>query len=149
SFGWTTSESGAPTSMQVQHVKFPPPDSSKLSTQRSPSQLVLYQANEAIDTSSQSLIPTRKAIRYAPGYCLCFTNKGAGGAIDTLFISSPDSGRIARPQDQSQITRYREHGTWMSLDSRAEDIGLITPPFAAAPTPAGFGNELAIQFDKP
>jgi nuclear pore complex protein Nup155 len=149
SFGWTASESGAPTSMQVQHVKFPPPDSTKLSTQRSPGQLIPYQANEAIDTSSQSLIPTRKAIRYAPGYCLCFTNKGAGGAIDTLFISSPDSGRIARPQDQSQITRYREHGTWMSLDSRAEDIGLITSPFAAAPTPAGFGNELAIQFDKP
>ncbi|KAH0565900.1 hypothetical protein GP486_000703 [Trichoglossum hirsutum] len=148
SFGWTASESGAPTSMQVQHVKFPPPDSSKLSTQRSPSQLVPYQANEAIDTSSQSLIPTRKATRYAPGYCLCFTNKHSAGAIDTLFISSPDSGRIARPQDQTQISRYREHGTWMSLDSRAEDIGLITPPFAAAPTPAGFGNELAIQFDK-
>ncbi|KAI9775046.1 MAG: hypothetical protein M1839_001598 [Geoglossum umbratile] len=145
SFGWTASESGAPTSMQVQHVKFPPPDSSKQPNQKSPSQSVLYQASDAIDTSSKSLIPSRMAVRYSPGYCLCFTNKESGGAIDTLFISSPDSGRIARPQDQSQITRYREHGTWMSLESRAEDIGLITPRFA---TPAG-GNELAIQFDKP
>src|SRR5579862_9628802 len=51
SFGWTTSESGAPTSMQVQHVKFPPPDSSKQPSQKSPSQSALYQANEAIDTS--------------------------------------------------------------------------------------------------
>jgi nuclear pore complex protein Nup155 len=38
---------------------------------------------------------------------------------------------------------------WLTLGSRAEDIGLCSPPAYATKTPAGFGNELAVQFEKP
>ena len=37
----------------------------------------------------------------------------------------------------------------MELGSNVEDIGCVTPQFAAAQTPEGFANELATQFDVP
>ena len=38
---------------------------------------------------------------------------------------------------------------WPDLSSRAEDIGLASSPFSATTSPAGFGNELAVQYDEP
>ena len=151
SYGWSASDSSsAPNSMQVQHIKFPPPDFVNNQTkQQSSTQMTNYQGNSGINTSSKSLKPTRTAHRFAPGYFFCFAPKDPQGVTDTLFISAPDSGRIARPQDSSQLTRYAEFGIWMGLGSRAEDIGLVSPPFSAASSPLGFGNELAIQYDRP
>ncbi|UKZ82578.1 hypothetical protein TrVFT333_010370 [Trichoderma virens FT-333] len=45
--------------------------------------------------------------------------------------------------------RYFEQASWIDIGSRAEAVGLITKPFAAASQPIGFGNELAVQFDEP
>jgi nuclear pore complex protein Nup155 len=141
---WSMSESSAaPTSMQVQHVKFPPPapDSAPAPRQSSSS----FQSVPLIDTQSRSLTPTRLAIRYAPGYFLDFV---PNNSVDRLFISSPDSGRIALPQEASQLTRYYETGLWMELESRTEDVGLISPEFSARAAPIGFGNEPTTQFDR-
>lgn len=66
-----------------------------------------------------------------------------------LFISAPDVGRIAHPQDSSQNNKFPEYATWVNVNGRVQDIGLASRPFAAASTPRGFGNELAVQFDQP
>lgn len=141
--------SNAPTSMQVQHVKFPPPDTSvpQPQGQQSTSNSVTAYANTSSrNMSSKALSPTRTAVRYAPGYFLCFVSPRP--ETDMLFVSGPDSGRIARPQDIPGSSRYAELGMWLNLGSRAEDIGLASAPFAAAQNPIGFGNELAVQYDR-
>ncbi|KAL8662879.1 MAG: hypothetical protein Q9202_004301 [Teloschistes flavicans] len=151
SYGYYSSSSSAPTSMQVQHVKFPPADnSSSQPYQASTStQMTTYSNNPTINTSSRALFPTRTAIRYAPGYFLAFVVRDPQAGTDLLFLSGPDTARIAKPQDQPRLTKYTELALWLNLGSRAEDIGLATGPFSAGPNPVGFGNELAVQFDKP
>jgi len=152
SYSWSSSDSSsAPNSMQVQHIKFPPPEfvNNQFQHHQSSTQMTTYQGGSGINTSSKALKPTRNAYRFAPGYFLCFAPKDPQAVTDMLFISAPDSGRIARPQDPSQLTRYAEYGIWMGLGSRAEDVGLVSPPFSAASSPLGFGNELAVQYDRP
>ena len=151
SYGWSITESSnAPTSMQVQHVKFPPADpvAPQTSQHQGSMQVATYTGNPGINTSSKALRPTRTANRYPPGYFFCFVSKDPQVATDTLFISAPDSGRIARPQEPAQLSRFAELGIWLDLGSRVEDIGLVSPSFSAAPSPTGFGNELAVQYDR-
>lgn len=146
SHGWSiTDSSNAPSSMQVQHVKFPP---AEISPQRGSSRTEKQISNQSVQTSSRTLVPTRTAVRYPPGYFFCFVSNDPQGGTDSLFISGPDSGRIARSQESSQLSKYAELGLWLNLGSRAEDIGLVSAPFFAAPSPTGFGNELAVQYDK-
>ena len=147
SYSWGSSDTGgAPTSMQIQHVRFPPPETGmKRAPQNGSSQMISFQSPAQTDVNSKSLLPTRGAKRFPPGYFFCFTSKEG----DPVFLSSPDTGRIARRPDPSQAIRYYEYGQWLELESFPEDVGLMSIPFSAAPTPAGFGNELAIQFDKP
>ncbi|KAK5165633.1 hypothetical protein LTR16_012062, partial [Cryomyces antarcticus] len=64
-------------------------------------------------------------------------------------MSAPDSGRIKGPQEVSSATKFAESAMWNLLGGNVEDVGLVTPPFAASASPLGFGNELAVQFDQP
>ncbi|KAK2928373.1 hypothetical protein FoTM2_011235 [Fusarium oxysporum f. sp. vasinfectum] len=83
-----------------------------------------YPGGETItDFESTSLSYSRQGARFAPGYFLDFN-------------TSPTSP-----------FKYHESASWIDIGSRAEAVGLITKPFAAAPQPLGFGNELAVQFD--
>lgn len=152
SSGWGTStdSSKPPSSMLVQHVKYPPSDSSmtRSSPPQGSTQVVGYGTNTSLNSSSRALSPTRSAIRYSPGYFFCFVANDSQ-ATDALFISAPDAGRIAQNSDPNRQSRYTELGTWLNLGSRAEDIGLVSAPFSAASDPTGFGNELAVQYDKP
>ena len=150
SFGWYSSSSNAPSSMQVQHVKFPPGNLAPQQSQPSNStQVAPYSNTTTTITNSKALVSTRTTFRYAPGYFLNFVVKDPQSGTDLLFLSGPDAARIAHPQDPSRVSRYAELGLWLSLGSRAEDVGLVSAPFAAALSPTGFGNELAVQFDKP
>lgn len=150
SYGWpVTDSSDAPNNMQVQHVKFPPPESSlprKLSQQGSTS--VQTQSAQGINNSSKALIPTRSAVRFPPGYFFGFVSNDPQGKTDMLFISCPDSGRLSRSQETPGSSKFVELGIWFNLGSCAEDIGLVTAPFSATSSPIGFGNELAVQYDK-
>jgi nuclear pore complex protein Nup155 len=151
SYGWSnTDSSNAPSSMQVQHVKFPPPEppSSDSAGQQALASRKRRGSPPSINTSSKALSPTRTAVRYPPGYFFALVSKDPQGVTDTLFVSGPDSGRIAYPQDSARSSRYAELGIWFNLGSRAEDIGPASTPFFAASSPAGFGNELAVQYDK-
>ncbi|KAI9728065.1 MAG: hypothetical protein M1834_007781 [Cirrosporium novae-zelandiae] len=127
-YGWSILDSSsAPTSMQVQHIKYPP----------------------VMAGGSNMAVATRLADRFPPGYFLCFTNQAPGAVTDSVFLSSPDTGRIAASSQNLQAERFPESAIWLSLESRAEDIGLESGSFAAGNMPIGFGNELAVQFDKP
>ncbi|KAJ5216574.1 non-repetitive nucleoporin [Penicillium cinerascens] len=144
SYSWAPSQNGTnpPTSMQAQHIKTPPIDNAANAsmTQQFPMAAIKYPIH--------SLAPTRMASRFPPGYFFCFTCKDATQKADTLFVSSPDPGLLARPaREQGVLSKSDESGIWLSLGGRAEDIGLCSPP--PPTTSAGFGNELAIQFDHP
>ena len=138
---------GAPQSMQVQHIKFPP----QVTQPPPPPPGQLYTQVQATDVSSTALALTKKGLRYPPGFFVCFVCKADRPDRDALFLSGPDTGRIAlQARDLSaQATKYYEQGNWLDLNSIMEDIGLVTKPFAASSQPLGFGNELAVQFDEP
>ena len=149
----TAGPSRPPNSMIVQHVRFPPADVTK-STPIQPQisgQIAPYGNGASLNTQSKVLVPTRKAERYAPGYCFCFTPRDDGQKVaDLVLISAQDTGRIARPQqDSSRPVRYPELGLWLQLGARAEAVGLVSAPFSAARQPSGFANELAVQYDQP
>ncbi|KAJ5641781.1 hypothetical protein N7490_005781 [Penicillium lividum] len=141
SYSWSPVPNGtnAPTSMQAQHVKTPPVDA--------PADFGLPRFQQpGGKLAIQTLSPTRMAARFPPGYFFCFASKDPAHKVDTLFISSPDSGRVSRAQDNVLTGKTGESAIWMSLGGRAEAIGLCSPP---PPSSTGFGNELAIQFDHP
>ncbi|KAL8918572.1 MAG: hypothetical protein Q9208_007284 [Pyrenodesmia sp. 3 TL-2023] len=150
-YGASPNSSTAPTSMQVQHVKFPPAGTSSPQQNQSSqsTQLTQYSNAPAINTSSRALDPSRTVVRYAPGYFLVFVVKDQQAGLDHLFVSAPDTGRIAQPQLQQNPIKYPELALWLNLGSRAEDVGLASAEFSASLGPVGFGNELAVQFDKP
>lgn len=132
----------APQSMQVQFIKFPPPQNP--TGQKEPGNY-LTTGDSVTDMKSESLTPSRAGVRYPPGYFLDFVSKG--NDRDVLFVSAPETGRINAVSHPSAL-EYYEHGNWVELGSRVEAVGLVTKAFAAAKKPVGFGNELAVQFDE-
>ncbi|KAG5951413.1 hypothetical protein E4U53_003149 [Claviceps sorghi] len=135
----------APQSMQVQFIKFPPSQNPRRSGQLAQSGQV---GESVVDLESTMLLPSRQGTRFAPGFFLDFVSSGNDANMDALFVSGPETGRIKRVSPTVPL-RYFEQASWIDIGSRAEAVGLITQPFAAAPQPLGFGNELAVQFDEP
>lgn len=129
----------APQSMQVQFIKFPPTQNARTSSGT---------GETVVDFGSQMLTPSRHGARFPPGYFLDFVTKESNRNDDVLFIVGPDAARIKKTEPTTPLKHF-EHGSWIEIGSRAEAVGLITKPFAAAPQPIGFGNELAVQFDEP
>ncbi|KAI0198004.1 Non-repetitive/WGA-negative nucleoporin C-terminal-domain-containing protein [Astrocystis sublimbata] len=137
--------SRAPQSMQLQSIKFPPPTEANPRRSRADP---FNGLNEPISIQSRTLETSRRGIRFPPGYFLDFVRKSDRPEVDVLFMSAPDSGRI-KNASRTQAPRFYEQANWVELNSKAEDIGLVTKPFAATNQPLGFGNELAVQFDNP
>ncbi|GAO18956.1 hypothetical protein UVI_02059370 [Ustilaginoidea virens] len=135
----------APQSMQVQFIKFPPSQNARRSRQSAPSD---PPGESVVDLESTMLLPSRHGVRFAPGFFLDFVGSGNDANADTLFVSGPETGRIKRVSPTAPL-RYFEQASWIDIGSRAEAVGLVTKPFAAASQPLGFGNELAVQFDEP
>jgi nuclear pore complex protein Nup155 len=138
------SDGNVPSSMQVQHIKFPP-QTWQVDGQSGPSQNT---TNGALDTQSMmGLNPTALSTRFSPGFNFSFINRDEQN--QTLFISAPDSGRLGRTPEAGSASKFFESGQFIPLGAVAEDIGRVSPPFAASNAPAGFGNEMAVQFDQP
>lgn len=140
---WSTTKSGASISMQAQHVKIPP-----ITSNPGPSSTMGTDPSTSIHQPIKTLTTTRLAVRYSPGYFFCFTTRDANSPTDQLFISAPDAGRLSRPPEAGQPSRTSECAIWLSLGSRAEDIGLAVPYSPPTSNPIGYGNDLAVQFDK-
>lgn len=136
----------APQSMQVQFIKFPPSaNPRRISQLAQPGQ---PGSESVVDLESVMLLGSRQGARFAPGFFLDFVSSTSDANVDTLFVSGPETGRIKRTSPTTPL-RYFEQASWIDIGSRAEAVGLITKPFAAAQQPLGFGNELAVQFDEP
>lgn len=138
--GYRYSSSGdAPTSMQVQHIRFPP----------SLDQSRRQENEQAVDVASNVLSPTKLGARFAPGYFFCIVPNRQTVAGEELFVSVPDTGRIAKQSRDNTPLRYYESSAWFTLPDQTIAVGLVSAYFAATRTPQGFGNELAVQFDNP
>lgn len=143
---WDSSRTGGLLSMQAQHVKLPPRAGNSVALTVQDNGQPQFNLNQPIKT----LEHTRLAMRYSPGYFFCLNPSPANKEYDQLFVSSPDAARLARPAEAGQPNRTAESGIWLSLGgSRAEDIGVVVPYSAPTSTPVGYGNDLAVQFDKP
>ncbi|KAJ9629260.1 hypothetical protein H2204_008900 [Knufia peltigerae] len=142
---WSASGAIGSITMQAQHVKTPPvtsaPGLSLASVSTDPS--------SSVHVPIKTLTMTRLAARYSPGYFFGFVARDANAQVDQLFVSAPDAGRLIRPAEAGQPGRSTETAIWLSLGSRAEDIGLVVPYSPPISNPAGYGNDLAVQFDKP
>ncbi|KAJ2896914.1 putative non-repetitive/WGA-negative nucleoporin [Zalerion maritima] len=138
------SSTAAPQSMQVQFIKFPPSLKPRQPS-RPTTQLLQNGTDAAVDINSPALTTSRSGARFAPGYFLDFVKQN--NDEDMLFVSAPETGRIKLESSPPTALKYYEHGCWIDIKSKAEDIGLVGKPFAANNQPQGFGNELAVQFD--
>ncbi|KAG9252658.1 nucleoporin Nup157/170 [Emericellopsis atlantica] len=130
---YSTSTNLAPQSMQVQFIKLPCESNARFTNLGGQQGIVLK--------------PSRKGSRFPPGYFLDFVDNNPD-QNDLLFLSTPETGKIKNPVSAASTIKYPEAANWLEIGSRVEAVGLITKPFAAAPQPLGFGNELAVQFDE-
>lgn len=146
-----------PTSMQVLHIRFPPADpNAGPAAPPQPSNTVTSYNQPApvgpgaFDSTSRFLDQTLMSYRFPPGYFLAFQQDPDDATKDRVFCTAPDSGRLKNPQDPSQLnTRFAEFGQWIKLNGNMTQVSLMTNEFAASNGPAGFGNEMAVQFDLP
>ncbi|QIX00710.1 hypothetical protein AMS68_006227 [Peltaster fructicola] len=135
-----------PTQMAITHVRLPPRDpASPPVSQQQPGQPA--NVNEP---ASQYLIGTSDACRVPPGYSIVIVKSGDRSDQDRAFLVAIDSARLKNLQDTSTLTsRFVEQGQWLALSSMFLELAVMTGSVSAAPTPTGFGNELAVQFDQP
>ena len=147
-----SSSSDGVISLGVCHVRFPPstdPADSVSNAVAVPGQQYQNQAQsyQSGVNSSKALIRTTGSYRFSPGYFTCFVDKGVRGEAQ-VFLSAPDTGRIALTQDGSPSSKFPETAQWMTVDMPL-DVGLTHGSYAASSSPRGFGNELAVQYDQP
>jgi nuclear pore complex protein Nup155 len=150
-YGYHSDPTVAPSSMQVRHIRFPPEDqdTQRPSMQTPTYQLQPYQASAPVGFDSKYLTMTQHARRYAPGSTFFFVKKTTDTIGHTLFLAAPNMGQSGSQSTLSQTPRYKEDAQLLDLGGFFQDMGLVTEPFAASNRPVGFGNELAVQFDKP
>ncbi|KAL1590668.1 hypothetical protein WHR41_00751 [Cladosporium halotolerans] len=156
-YGFQADIQNGPTSMQILHIRFPPsdPDAAPAaipqhSTSLSPYNQPAPAGQGAPDTTSRYLDPTLMSYRFSPGYFLAFGPDPDSEGKDRVFCAAPDSARLKNPQDPSQMhTRFAEFGQWLRLNGTMTQVALMTDEFKANTSPAGFGNEMAVQFDLP
>ncbi|PSN69473.1 nucleoporin Nup157/170 [Corynespora cassiicola Philippines] len=145
--GWKTDAMSPPSSMQVRHIRFPPLDGeTALAEQTTSTQIQQYQGAPLVGFGSKFLTRTESACRYAPGSFFAFVRKRDDDRFHTLFMSAPHTGLLGQ---RHEAPRFSETGQIMDLRSDVLDVGRVSEPFAASSGPTGFGNELALQFDKP
>lgn len=144
--GWADSNN-APNSIAVRHIRFPPSEPRRDDTQAPTStstQLQPFQGAPTLGHDSQFLVQTIVGFRYAPGTFFSVVQSPSGD--HKIFASAANSGNFVSPQE---APRYSETGQVFALTGQLQDVGEVTAPFSARDQPTGFGNELAVQFDKP
>ena len=154
-YGYPADAQNPPSSMQILHIRFPPKDPSA-PTSASPSQsqpAIMQYGNPAsnVDNHSRLLTPTTHAYRVPPGYFMAFMKDETKVKRDKVFCSAPDSARLKNPHDTSQLNqRFAEFGMFIDLPGELMQVIATTPSEnGATGVPLGFGNELALQFDRP
>jgi nuclear pore complex protein Nup155 len=142
----SSSKVTAPQNMQVQFIKFPPPENSRGQRLADGGQA----AEASTDLRSRLLEITIRGQRFAPGFFVDVVRKDGRPDADLLFFSAPDAGKIKHASPLSALKLF-EQANWVDdgTSERVLDVTLASAPFAASDRPLGFGNELAVQFDRP
>ncbi|KAK0266341.1 hypothetical protein B0A54_04829 [Friedmanniomyces endolithicus] len=147
-----------PSSMQVLHVRFPPKDPNAIPQQQQQQSgstvMTPYSGSHqgSTDTSSRALSPTDSAYRLPPGYFMAFQPQNMQqGRRERVYCAAPDFARLKNAQQgpSNVSSGFVEFGQWIDLPSGHSTVALVTPDFAATSTPVGYGNEMAVQFDRP
>ncbi|TKA31276.1 hypothetical protein B0A50_02121 [Salinomyces thailandicus] len=166
-FGYQADAQNAPNSMQILHVRFPPKDPNAPQQAQQPTPMGAGQTNTTgapygstaatgnVDTASQVLKPTEAALRFPPGYFLAAQPifGSSNGPRHRLFCAAPDFARLKNPQDTAAPSqRFVEFGQWIDLPSWFAGANIANPEeyvgAGSQGSTTGFGNELALQFDK-
>lgn len=132
------------SSLQLKHIRFPPAGGPAAAPPQGNTP-----SNPNIDTRSLALDSTHDALRLPPGLFFDFVPDPADPNRDTMFCSAPDYPRINNTPPAPNRIFYPEFGQWMRLSARMQSVVVLTNDSSATKTPIGFGNEMAIQFDKP
>ena len=144
---WNASNTSAPTSMQLRHIRFPPNDGQSAPPSNS-TQLQPYQGGTPVGFDSELLRETKLGSRYPPGAFFSFVIKSPNDGNQSAFISAPHLGLLSQ-RDSSEPPRYTESALQLDLIGTVRDMGQVSKPAPARNEPLGFGNELATQFDQP
>ncbi|KAK5167180.1 uncharacterized protein LTR77_007910 [Saxophila tyrrhenica] len=144
-----------PNSMQILHVRFPPSDPNlQQQSAGSPSQpgqnaVAPYGAQgSTVDLNSQVLKGTEYGLRLPPGNFLASLRSSPGQG--RLFCAATDAGRVKNYEAAQMNRRFPEFGMFIDLPGDFyRMIDTSSQPYGATGQPAGFGNELATQFDQP
>ncbi|EMC93237.1 hypothetical protein BAUCODRAFT_233569 [Baudoinia panamericana UAMH 10762] len=153
-YGGNADASNPPSSMQILHIRFPPRDLSAPAPQQQSNSTAVTPYNGGaqsnVDTSSRALTPTDAARRLPPGYFLAYQSPNSESSRgQRVFCAAPDFARLKNPQDTSSMSsRFVEYGQWIELPSAYSMTALVTPDCTSFNSPIGFGNELAVQFDR-
>ena len=143
----------APNSMQISHVRFPPKDpnapvTAPESQQNLPAATMYGNTPPNVDITSQYLTGTTLAQRFPPGYFVAFMPNDQGNG--KIFCSAPDAARLKIMPDTTPVNmKFVEAGTMLDLPGNVCEVVSVTGENGATTTPYGYGNELAMQFDKP
>ncbi|KAF2721474.1 non-repetitive nucleoporin [Polychaeton citri CBS 116435] len=149
-----------PSSIAIMHIRYPPREPRTSPTQLDGTQITVSSSAVAapnsqinsVDSASQLLMHSSTGVRYPPGYFVDIVPDPTDASKDRAFVTAIDSARLKNGADTSNLnTRFSEFGQWIHLPSAVEQIVSLTPQFegASGPVPLGFGNELAVQFDRP
>ncbi|KAK4890896.1 hypothetical protein LTR27_010469 [Elasticomyces elasticus] len=143
-----------PSSMQVLHVRFPPRDPhSQQPQQQQQQQQNGYSSSNSQqgsgDTASRTLTPTDAAFRLPPGHFLAFQNPNPQQSRrERVFCSAPDFARLKCGDANLTATRFVEFGQWIELPGGHSTVELSTDGSGVTNGPVGYGNELAVQFER-
>lgn len=150
-YGYQADAQNPPSSIQILHIRFPPtdPTAPRAPPQQNQNAVGAYNPNGQGDNNSRYLTPTTHARRFPPGYWVAAGANPDGTNTPKLFCAAVDSARLKNPQDTTHPKdRFAEYGQWIDLPSDFQEIMAMNDDFAAAGEPTGFGNEMAVQFDK-
>lgn len=152
-YGFPADAQNPPSSMQILHIRFPPKDPNAPAPAPQPTQNTLstysQASNEpAVDNTSTYLKPTTMAYRFSPGYFMAFQPHPLDPEHkDRVFCAAPDTARLSNRSEATPGTNFTEYGQWIDLPSEMQQVMSMSGDFGATGQPAGFGNELAVQFD--
>lgn len=152
-YGYQADANNPPTSMQILHIRFPPADSSAPAlpqpSQSGSTAMQPYMGGGQPMTSS-ALQGTFLGYRLPPGYLVALQGADAPARKDRVFCAATDFARLKNPTDPSALSsRFIEFGQWIEMPSQCQQIRPVTnASLGATSSPMGFGNELALQFDR-
>ena len=147
------SASHLPTGVRILHIRFPPTAPTSDGNVPQSAQTAITSPSysntlEPVDIFSHYLMGTSNGERFPPGYFMAFLPDETPGG--KLFCSAPDVARLKNVPDSVPVAnRFVESAVTFQLSGNVCQLVQVNGNGGATSTTEGFGNELAVQFDRP